>query len=201
VKTNRSTGGGVTIAGDSVERGWIVAVAAIAIVLGVVAFLIPEASLLTVAIVFGIYLIASGAFRLVTAFTVARLPRAVRWLTGLMGGLILVAGVLCLSDPWESLAVLGVVIGLGWIFEGIASIASRTGRTDRLRWLPVSAGIVSIVAGVLAVIMPVLALTSFVLVIAVLLIVIGIATLFLLAFGRHEDVTQSSTATGPSSLV
>ncbi|NQX37194.1 HdeD family acid-resistance protein [Herbiconiux sp. VKM Ac-2851] len=184
------------IARNAVERGWIIAVSVLAILLGVIAFLIPRATLLTVAIVFGIYLIASGTFRLVTAFTTARLPGWVRWLTGLLGALILVAGILCLSNPWESLTVLGIVIGLGWIFDGVASIASRSGRTDKRRWLPVTAGIAAIIAGVLAMIMPIIALAAFVTVTAILMILIGVATLFLLSVGP-SDTTSSEPDSVP----
>lgn len=172
---------------NTIHRGWVIAVAVIAIALGLIAFLVPQATLLTVAIIFGVFLIASGSFRLVTAFTSSAMPGWVRWLTGLLGGLILVAGILCLSNPWGSLTVLGIVIGAGWIFGGAASIAERAGRNDKFRWLPVTAGIASIIAGVLVMIMPVLGLASFVVVAAILMILVGITTLFLLAIGSRED--------------
>lgn len=176
---------------NTIHRGWVIAVAVIAIALGLIAFLVPGATLLSVAIIFGIFLIASGAFRLVTAFTSSALPAWVRWFSGLLGGLTLIAGILCLSNPWESLTVLGIVIGLGWVFGGAASIAERAGRDDRLRWLPVTAGIASIVAGILVMIMPVLALASFIIVAAILMILVGITTLFLLSAGRREGAPAS----------
>ncbi|NQX11870.1 DUF308 domain-containing protein [Microbacteriaceae bacterium VKM Ac-2855] len=175
------------LARSGVERGWIVAVAILAIVLGVIAFLVPGATLLTVAILFGIHLIASGVFRLIMAFTADRLPGSIRWLTGLLGGLVLVGGILCLSNPWQSLSILGIVIGAAWIVDGVASIASRATRTDQLRWLPVTAGIASIIAGVLVAIMPILALASFVTVAAILLVIVGVTTLFLLSSGRKAS--------------
>lgn len=186
---------GLTIRRNTIHRGWVVAVSVIAIALGLIAFLVPRATLLTVAITFGIFLIASGSFRLVTAFTSTALPGWVRWLTGLLGGLTLVAGILCLSNPWESLTVLGIVIGAGWVFGGAASIAERSGRTDKLRWLPVTAGIASIIAGILVMIMPVLALASFIIVAAILMILVGISTLFLLSSGGRADAAESAPST------
>lgn len=168
-----------TMSRTAVERGWIIAVSLIAIGLGVIAVLIPGPTLLTVAIVFGIHLIAAGVFRLLLAFTASRLNARVRWLAGLLGALILVAGILCLSNPFGSLTVLGLVIGLGWILDGVSSIAS--GRTIAgPAWLPIAGGIVSVIAGVLTIIMPVLAVASFVTVVAILLIVVGISGLLLL---------------------
>lgn len=183
-----------TIGRNTIERGWIIAISVLAILLGLIVFLVPEATLFTVSILFGTYLVASGAFRLVAAFTSNRLPGWVRWLTALLGVLILVAGILCLSNPWQSLAVLGVVIGLGWIFDGVASIASRARRTDKFRWLPVSAGIAAIIAGILVMIMPILALASFIIVAAILLIVVGVATLFLLSVGPRTGSDAAGAA-------
>ncbi|PPG23275.1 hypothetical protein C5C66_03315 [Rathayibacter toxicus] len=168
-----------TLSRTAMERGWILAVSVIAIGLGVIAIVIPGPTLVTVAIVFGIHLIAVGVFRLLLASTASRLEARVRWLTGLLGVLILTAGILCLSNPFESLSILGLVIGGGWILDGLSSIAS--GRTVAGPvWWPIVAGITSIVAGVLTVIMPVLALASFVTVVAVLLIVVGVSGLLLL---------------------
>ncbi len=113
----------------SIYRGWVIAVAVIAIALGLIAFLVPRATLLSVAIIFGIFFIASGAFRLVTAFAGTGLPGWVRWFSGLLGGLTLVTGILCLANPWDSLAVLGIVIGLGWVFGGASSITKERAAT------------------------------------------------------------------------
>ncbi|MCJ1672636.1 MULTISPECIES: HdeD family acid-resistance protein [Rathayibacter] len=176
----------------AVERSWIIGVSLIAIALGVIAVLIPGPTLLTVAIVFGIHLIAAGVFRLLLAFTATRLQNRVRWLAGLLGALILVAGILCLSNPFESLSILGLVIGLGWILDGVSSITS--GRTVAGPvWLPIAAGIASVIAGLLTVIMPVLALSAFVTVAAILLIVVGVSGLLLLP-GRTRTAPETAEA-------
>lgn len=172
---------------STLHRGWTIAVAVIAIVLGLIAFLIPQATLLTVAIVFGTFLVASGSFQLVSAFTSTQLLGWLRWFTGLLGGLTLVAAILCLSNPWNSLTVLSTVIGAGWVFGGAASIAERAGRKDALRWLPATAGIASFIAGILVMIMPVLGLASFVIVAAILMMLVGISTLFLLSTGSRAS--------------
>ncbi len=165
----------------SVQRGWVIGTAVTGILLGIIGLLVPPAALLGVALVFGISLIVIGTARLVIAFSVAGLERRERWFLAVLGALVTVAGVLVLSNPWQSIIVLGIVIGLGWITDGVASIAIATrGFSARARWLPVIAGIVSIVAGVIVMIFPATGVTTFVLVAAVLLILVGIATLFLL---------------------
>ncbi len=165
----------------TVQRGWVIGTAVAGILLGIIGLLVPPVALLGIALVFGISLIVIGTARLVLAFSAGGLERRERWFIGLLGALVMVAGVLVLSNPWESLIVLGIVIGLGWIVDGVASIAVATrGFSVRARWLPVVAGIVSIVAGIIVMIFPATGMTTFVLVAAILLILVGVATLFLL---------------------
>lgn len=177
----------------TIERGWIVGVAVTAILLGLIATVFPGAVLLTVAILFGINLIIGGFFHLIVAFTADRFPGRVRWLYGVLGGLVVVAGILCLSNPFRSLAVLGVVIGLGWMLGGVASIVGGTmGETAGPRWLSIATGIVWIVGGLLVIIIPVAGLASFVLVAGILLVIIGVSTLLLLTRTRRNLVASSS---------
>lgn len=180
----------------TIERGWIVGVAVTAILLGLIATVFPGAVLLTVAIVFGINLIISGFFQLIVAFTADRFPGRVRWLYGVLGGLVAVAGILCLSNPFRSLSILGVVIGLGWILNGLASIVGGTlGEQGGPRWLSIASGTVWIVAGLLVVIIPVAGLASFVLVAGILLVVIGVSTLLLLTRSHRAPTTPSARET------
>lgn len=177
----------------SIERSWIVGVAVTAILLGLIATVFPGAVLLTVAILFGINLIIGGFFHLIVAFTADRFPGRVRWLYGVLGGLVVVAGILCLSNPFRSLAVLGVVIGLGWMLGGVASIVGGTmGETAGPRWLSIATGIVWIVGGLLVIIIPVAGLASFVLVAGILLVIIGVSTLLLLTRSRRTPTASSS---------
>jgi uncharacterized membrane protein HdeD (DUF308 family) len=177
----------------TIERSWIVGVAVTAILLGLIATVFPGAVLLTVAILFGINLIIGGFFHLIVAFTADRFPGRVRWLYGVLGGLVVVAGILCLSNPFRSLAVLGVVIGLGWMLGGVASIVGGTmGETAGPRWLSIATGIVWIVGGLLVIIIPVAGLASFVLVAGILLVIIGVSTLLLLTRTRRNLLASSS---------
>ena len=65
-------------------RGWVVGLAVIAVVLGVIGLLLPGPTLFAVAILFGVYLIVSGVHRVVTATADRRLSKvtdARKWLT------------------------------------------------------------------------------------------------------------------------
>jgi uncharacterized membrane protein HdeD (DUF308 family) len=95
------------------ERGFVIASAISAIALGVAALVWPGATLITVALLFGAYLVVSGIFRLVIAVTSDALSTGVRWLVGILGALIIVAGIIALNNLAQSLLVLAFVIGFG----------------------------------------------------------------------------------------
>lgn len=163
-----------------VHRGELIAVSIIGIVLGAIGLVFPGATLLTVAILFGSYLIASGIFRITAAFIAETLSTGLRWLTGIMGLLVIVAGVFCLANPFDSLIVLAYVIGIGWIAEGVIDIAGGVRKAVSPAWLAIVSGIVSIVAGIVTFVLPALAVTTFVLVGSILLIVVSVTTLLTL---------------------
>jgi uncharacterized membrane protein HdeD (DUF308 family) len=127
-----------------VHRGELIAVAVIGVILGIIGLVFPGPTLLTVAILFGVYLILSGVFRITTALVADRLSVGLRWLTGTMGLLVLIAGIFCLSNPFRSLAVLAFVIGVGWIAEGII-LAIAAGIS--MFWLPLAGLAVLVTVG------------------------------------------------------
>lgn len=192
--TNPDTTGATTILPGMlrVHRGQLVAVAVIGLVLGIVAILFPGATLFTVAILFGIYLIASGLFRITAAFVTERLGNGMRWLTGLLGLLIMIAGIICLSNPFQSLVVLAIVVGAGWILEGIVDLAGGVRGTIHPRWFGWVSGIVSIAAGVAMFVLPAAGVVALVSIGGILLIVVSASTL--LALPRKSKTVAASAA-------
>lgn len=180
------------------ERGFVIASAIAAIVLAIIALVWPGATLLTVALLFGAYLIVSGIFRIVLAFTSDRLSTGLRWLVGILGVLIVAAGVIALANPAQSLLVLALVIGIGWIIEGVAQIiGGATGRTALPRWLAVLSGVVSLAGGIVVLFLPGLAIVTFVLFAGWILIAIGVATLFSLP-PKAEKSSEAAPAQTPA---
>jgi uncharacterized membrane protein HdeD (DUF308 family) len=163
-----------------IHRGQLVAVAIIGIILGLVGLFFPGAALITVAILFGIYLVASGIFRINSALLAHSLSAGVRWLTGILGVLVVVAGVICLSDPFQSLIVLAYVIGIGWIAEGVIDIMASVQGGTHPRWLGWVSGLISVIAGIIIFVLPALAVTTFVFIGSILLLVVSISTLITL---------------------
>jgi uncharacterized membrane protein HdeD (DUF308 family) len=163
-----------------VHRGEMIVLAVIGIVLGALALLLPGATLLTVAVLFGIYLVSSGIFRITVAFLSHDATTSLRWLTGVVGVLVVAAGVYCLAAPERSLLVLAVVIGFGWIAEGVLDIVAGVQGVVSPRWLALASGLLSGVAGIVVLLLPGVAVATFLLFGAVLLIVVSVSTLLTL---------------------
>ena len=168
-------------------RGGLMALAIIAIVLGIVTLVWPDVSLLAVAELFGLYLVVSGAARMAFAGAATPMGTAVRWIIGFLGALVVIAGVICLYSTFESLIVLTITLGIGWIIEGIADmLAGATGQTPMPRWWAVVTGVITLIAGIAVLLLPGVALTMFVIAGGFLLILIGVATL-IAAFLRADQ--------------
>jgi len=137
-----------------VHRGQTIGIAVIGALLGLIGLVFPAATLLTVAILFGSYLVASGLFRIVAAIIADNFQASMRWISAVMGLLVVIAGILVLSNPFDSLVVLAVVIGIGWIIEGVVDLVQGVRGAIHPRWFGYVSGIISIAAGVVMFVLP-----------------------------------------------
>jgi uncharacterized membrane protein HdeD (DUF308 family) len=167
----------VSIATVTIHRGQLIAVAIIGLVLGAIGLFLPTVALIAIAILFGIYLIASGIFRINTALLMSHLSVGARWVTGILGVLIVVAGVLCLADPFGSLIVLAFVIGIGWIAEGLSDIMAAIQGSVHPRWFGWLSGVLAVLAGITMFVLPYLSIGTFLFIGSILLIVVAVSTL------------------------
>ncbi len=158
-------------------RTSVIVSAIIGVVLGLMMVFWPGITLLVIAWILGIALIIAGLHRIVFGFS-THVPRAFRWPMAILGALMVFLGLLCLARPVGTLLFIAIVIGLGWIFEGIYDVvAGITGRTIGPRWVALVGGVMSVIAGIVMLTIPGLALSTFAIVGGILLIVVSIVTL------------------------
>jgi uncharacterized membrane protein HdeD (DUF308 family) len=103
------------------STGWLlIAAGAVSIVAGLLAVAYPDITLLALALFAGINLILLSALTLVDAFSkdVDAAPRAVSAVLGVLG---LIAGLVVLRRPGETLLVLVLVIGIWLVVSGTVS--------------------------------------------------------------------------------
>jgi len=174
-----------------IHRGQLITLAVIGLVLGVVGFAFPEATEFTVAVLFGSFLVASGAFRIVSASVAHAVPNALRWLSAVMGVLILITGILCLSDPFDSLVVLAFIIGIGWVLEGVVDFMLGLRGAISPRWFGFVSGIVSMAAGAAMFVLPAAGVELLVVIGSALLIAVSVSTLLTLP---RKDVRSTPSA-------
>ena len=147
----------VRISGKMITGRWwtFVLRGLMAILFGILSFLMPGMALLTLVFLFGIYAISEGIVNLIGAFR--RRGGEKHWGSLLLGGLVsVISGVLALVFPGiTALALLYLIAGWA-VATGILQIvaALRLRRQITGEWLLGTAGILSILFGVLLMLFP-----------------------------------------------
>ncbi len=90
----------------------------VALVLGVLVLVWPGASLVVAGVLFGLYLLFSGVMQLVAAFG-THVSTALRVMAFISGTLSILLGLLCFRGAMQSILLLALWIGIGWLFRGI----------------------------------------------------------------------------------
>jgi uncharacterized membrane protein HdeD (DUF308 family) len=152
----------------------LLAAAVVAIATGVVVLTWPGPSLLVVGVVFGVYLVTTGSVQAVSAFG-PHVPGQLRALALVGGALSLFLGLLCFRSPVQSVFLLALWIGFGWLMRGVAQTAAAVS-TPRLpsRGTQLALGLLGVVAGVVTVVSPFSSITALTLVVGIWLVVLGI---------------------------
>jgi uncharacterized membrane protein HdeD (DUF308 family) len=129
---------------------WIGAV--LAGLFGAIILAWPGATLLVIAVLLGLYFLIRGLVRLVVGIFAPGLTVGGRVLSIVLGILLIVVGIFAIKNPGTSLELLGILIGLSWILDGIATLI-ESGRAAS-RGFAIFAGIIGIVAGIVMLFVP-----------------------------------------------
>lgn len=146
-----------------------------AIVLGAIVLAWPHSTLRVVGVLFGVYLLVSGILQLAGAFG-PHVPGGMRALSFLGGALCVLLGLICFRGAAESLLLLALWIGFGWLLRGIMMIAVAVSTEDLpARGWQVFFGAITLIAGIVLIVSPFGSLTALTIVSGVWLIVLGVA--------------------------
>ena len=127
----------------------------LAIIFGVLAFIMPGPSLLGLVLLFGIYSIAEGIFNILGAFTVEH--EQTRWWVLLIEGIVsIAAGVIAFVLPGLTALALLYLIAAWAFVTGVLEIAAaiRLRRQIKGEWLLALSGVMSVVFGALIALRP-----------------------------------------------
>jgi uncharacterized membrane protein HdeD (DUF308 family) len=146
----------------------------LAIILGAVVLAWPGKTLLIAAIFFGAYLLVTGIAQVVFAFSL-HVAAGGRVLLFISGAASLILGVLCFRSLANSILLLAIWIGIGFIFRGVATAVSAiSDPTLPGRVWQIFVGGISLVAGIVMLASPFESILTLAWVVGIWLIVIGI---------------------------
>jgi uncharacterized membrane protein HdeD (DUF308 family) len=162
-------------------------------VAGILAIVYPDITLLALGIFAGVSLLMIGVMEIVDAIAGSPDSRA---LTAIVGVLSLLAGLVCLRRPGESLLALVIVLGFWLIIEGVVRfIGSFAVLEDRA--LLMGLAILDIILGILILALPKLSLVTLAILFAISLLargVFAIITAFRLRGLSHGEPGAAAAA-------
>ena len=147
----------------------------LSLALGILVLVLPRDSLLIAAVLFGLYLLITGAAQVFFAFSL-HVSASGRVLLFISGAASLILAVLCFRHFGQGYAILllAIWIGVGFIFRGVAtSISAISDPHLPGRGWQIFVGLVSLLAGVVMLGSPLESIEILTLVVAIWLIVIG----------------------------
>ncbi|MGV9821943.1 HdeD family acid-resistance protein [Nocardia xishanensis] len=178
-----------------VRAAWqtVLVTGVLSVILGVVILVWPDKTLLVAGILFGIYLVVAGVLQLVAAFGATR-STGMRVLYFISGVLSIIIGIFCFRDELASILLLGLWIGIGWLFRGVALLVAAISDPE----LPGRGwqgffGVITTIAGIVLIVWPVTSVATLTLVAGIWLIVLGVLEI-ITSFGVRKDAARFSEA-------
>ncbi|QDP96712.1 HdeD family acid-resistance protein [Microlunatus elymi] len=188
-------------AGFARRLGWFGVVLGVClIILGLIVLIRPGASLLLLAILVGIQLMFLGVVRVISALTSKTVSTVWRVLVIIAGVLTAIVGIICLLRPEKSLSLLAILVGIGWLIDGVATIVSAflAPRKRRARVSQVIFGLCSLIAGIIVIVWPEKSLVVMTQLVGVILIVLGVLAISVaLPQVRAKDEPAAGTPARP----
>jgi uncharacterized membrane protein HdeD (DUF308 family) len=159
-------------------------IGALTVILGLVVSFHPTGSLNVVAVLLGILMILSGIFHLIRMFDSEETHRV--WL-GIAGLMFVVVGVVLIRHLDLSRALIGLVIGITWIVQGLTALIggiAGDAREGRPWWI--AFGVVSVIAGIVVASTPASSLNVLAVLLGIWFVIMGIFEIIGALMLRHE---------------
>ncbi|MGF0174877.1 HdeD family acid-resistance protein [Streptomyces sp. Marseille-Q5077] len=144
------------------------------LVLGILVLVWPDAPLFVSGVLFGLYLLISGIFQLVSAFGTHR-TTSLRVLAFVSGTVSVLLGLFCFRRPMQSVLLLALWIGIGWLFRGVTqTLAAASDKSMPARGWQIFLGIVTVVGGIVLIDSPIESVTVLMLLGGCWLVAVGV---------------------------
>lgn len=161
--------------------------------LGIILSVWPGATLKVLAVVIAIQLLVTGVASIVAAVLSRAADSTTRVLAALSGILGVIVGLVCLRAPQQTVMLIGLVLGLWWVFKGLAEIVRAIAPTETAssasRGMTFAIGLVTSAAGAYILLNPHVTLTVLLVLVSVWLFAFGFMTI-MAAFIERADERQ-----------
>ncbi|MCH5672022.1 HdeD family acid-resistance protein [Streptomyces gilvus] len=174
---------------------WILGTAVATLVPGILVLVWPDETLHVLAVLIGLYLLVVGVFRFVAAFS--RREHGERLPALLVAVLFVLAGVLCLRHPLQTVATLSLIVGAVWLVGGILTAYTALAARDLPhRGFVLGAAALACVAGILVLATPTASARALTRLLGVWLVLLGAAELALALAWRTALRRAAAAAPG-----
>ncbi|MFH8798470.1 HdeD family acid-resistance protein [Streptomyces sp. NPDC017936] len=152
---------------------WLLGSAVATLVPGIVLLAWPEATLHVLAVLIGLYFLVTGAFRFVAVFSREHGER----MSGLLLAVLYVlAGVLCLRHPLQTITALSLIVGIVWLVTGLlTAFTAVVAKGLPHRGFLFGAAALGVVGGVVVLVLPAESALALTRLLGLWLLVLGLA--------------------------
>ncbi|MFH7598399.1 DUF308 domain-containing protein [Streptomyces racemochromogenes] len=173
---------------------WALGLALATLIPGILILVWPDETLHVLAVILGLQLLVAGGFRFVTAFSHGRESGGSRLAGVLIALLALLAGVLVLRHPMQTVGLLALVVGVSWLLTGVlAAYVAIADRTLAHRGLRFGLGALIAVAGIVVLCFPVDSAVALTRLLGLWLVLIGVLEL-VMAFALRSTTRRLTRA-------
>ncbi|WP_406438060.1 DUF308 domain-containing protein [Streptomyces sp. NBC_01613] len=174
---------------------WILGSAVATLVPGILVLVWPDETLHVLAVLIGLYLLLIGVFRFVAVF--ARQGHTERVPGLLLAVLYVLAGVLCLRNPLQTIAALSLVVGVVWLVSGILTLYTALAVKDLPhRGVVLGGAVLAIVAGIVVLALPTESARALTRLLGLWLVLLGLAEAAV-AFAWRAALHRTAEAQSP----
>ena len=166
----------------------------ICVATGIAAIVWPDITLLAIGIIFGIYLLVAAIFEILDAIFG---PPGGRAISAILGIIALIAGIICIRRPGDSLLAIVLVVGIYLIAEGVIRLVRAFDVRDGRGWA-IGLAALDIVVGIVILSWPGIGLVTLAVFFALTMLFRGVVAIvigFKLRSLRHEEPPSVHTAT------
>jgi uncharacterized membrane protein HdeD (DUF308 family) len=178
----------------SAATGWqaFVFAGVVTVILGLIIAVHPSGSLNVLAVLIGVLLLISGLFYLVRVFDSSEPHRV--WL-GIAGLLLVVIGVVLIRHLDLTVALVGLVIGITWIVQGLAALVTGlSGAEGERRGWWIFFGLISLIAGIVVTAVPTTSVTVLAVLVGIWFMITGLIQIIGGFMQRHATSSPQAVS-------